>query len=49
LVQIEETAKAIEILDEFLGRQEYRRTEQFKTAKDLYSRLNDAQGKEQKS
>lgn len=49
LVQIKETAKAIEILDEFLGRQEYRRTEQFKTAKDLYSRLNDAQGKEQKS
>ena len=49
LVQIEENAKAIEILDEFLGRQEYRQTEQFKIAKGLYSRLSEAQGKEQKS
>jgi hypothetical protein len=48
LVQIEENAKAIEILDEFLGSQEYRQTEQFKIAKGLYSRLSEAQGKEQK-
>ncbi len=49
LAQIEEPTKAKEILDEFLGRPEYRHTEQFKLAKDLHSRLNIPQGEQKKS
>lgn len=49
LTEIEEPAKAREILDEFLGRPEYRHTEQFKLAKELYARLEQIKRKEQKS
>ncbi len=49
LVQIEEIEKAVEILDEFLGRQEFKQTEQFKTAQDLYSRLSETHRKERES
>ncbi len=49
LAQIEEPAKAKEILDEFLERPEYRHTEQFRLAKDLHSRLNKSQGEQKKS
>jgi len=49
LAQIEEPEKAKEILTEFLGRSDYRHTEQFRLAKDLLSRLNERTTERQKA
>lgn len=43
LTRIEESEKAIEVLAEFLSRDEYRHTEQFQLAKNLYTRLSHTQ------